>query len=297
VPRPDRTYQIHEVAELTGLATARLRAWERRYDVVRPRRQPNGYRAYTADQVALLRAFAWLIEDGERIGDLAARPREEVLSRVESRSLDGSPTAALLDAVRSFDRGRLEGLVAHQLALRGLRAFAEEVVIPLARSVGDEWALGKIPIAAEHLASEVVLHALKGGLRTSRDSGPLVVGACLPGERHEWGFLATLAVAQENGWRIHYLGADLPVEQMMEAAWRLRPRGVAFSGSDPSLVRSILPALASLPGKLPPKTLAAIGGGGADPHARALRRHGYRVGVEALARRADGRSREQRESS
>jgi methanogenic corrinoid protein MtbC1 len=281
--RPDRTYEIHEVAELTGLAPARLRAWERRYEVVRPERMSNGYRAYTADQVALLRAYARLIESGERIGDLAARPREDVLAAAEARALDGSPQAALLDAVRTFDRERLEGLVAQQLALRGLRAFAEDVVLPLAQSVGDLWALGKIPIAAEHLASEVVLHALKGGLRMSRGTGPLVVCGCLAGERHEWGFLATLAVIQENGWRIHYLGADLPVNEVIEAAWQLAPQGVAFSSSDPAVVRASLPALAAVTSKLPPRTMAVIGGAGVGPHAQTLRGYGFRIGLEAFA--------------
>jgi len=284
VTRPDRTYEIHEVAELTGLAPARLRAWERRHEVVRPRRLPNGYRAYTADQVALLRAFARLIDRGDRIGDLVSRPREDVLAQAEARALDGSPQAALLEAVRAFDRERLEGLVAQQLALRGLRGFAEEVALPLARSVGDLWALGKISIAGEHLASEVVVHALKGGLRMSRGPGPLVVSACLPGERHEWGLLATLAVIQEAGWRIHYLGADLPVGEVVEAAWKLSPRAVAFSGSDPAIVRANLPALASLPGKLPPNTMAAIGGGGVEPHARVLRGYGFRIGLEAFSK-------------
>jgi DNA-binding transcriptional MerR regulator len=282
VNRPDRTYEIHEVAELTGLAAARLRAWERRYEVVRPRRMPNGYRAYSADQVALLRAFARLIEGGDRIGDLVARPREDVLAQAETRALDGTSHAALVEAVRAFDRERLEGLVAQQLALRGLRAFAEEVVLPLAQAVGDLWALGKIPIAAEHLASEVVLHALKGGLRMSRGPGPLVVGACLPGERHEWGVLATLAIAQEGGWRIHYLGADLPVEEIVQAAWTLTPWAVAISGSDPALVRASLPALAALPGKLPPNTMALAGGGGVDFHARTLRGFGFRIGTDAF---------------
>ena len=57
VPESDRPYEINDVARLTGLSTARLRAWERRYEVVRPVRQPNGYRAYTGEQVALLRAL------------------------------------------------------------------------------------------------------------------------------------------------------------------------------------------------------------------------------------------------
>jgi DNA-binding transcriptional MerR regulator len=269
VTRPDRTYEIHEVAELTGLAAARLRAWERRYEVVRPRRLSNRYRVYTADQVALLRAYARLIAGGERIGDLAACEREDVLARAEVRSLDGSPQAALLEAVRAFDRERLEGLVAQQLALRGLRAFAQEVVLPLAQSVGDLWALGRVPIAAEHLATEVVVHALKGGLRTSRGAGPLLV---------------TLAVAQEDGWRIQYLGADLPVDAVVEAAWKLSPEGVAFSGSDPSIVRASLPALAAVVGKLPPRTMAAIGGAGVGPHTHLLRGYGLRIGLEAFTR-------------
>ena len=147
--------------------------------------------------------------------------------------------------------------------------------------MGDLWALGKIPIAAEHLASEVVLHALKGGLRMSRGTGPLVVGACLPGERHEWGFLATLAVMQEDGWRIHYLGADLPVQEVVEAAWKLAPRAVALSSSDPSIVRANLPALAALSAKLPPRPLAVIGG----ERRRAPRAHPARVRLPHRQRR------------
>jgi DNA-binding transcriptional MerR regulator len=284
VTRADRIYEIHEVAVLTGLAPARLRAWERRYEVVRPRRLSNGYRVYTADQVALLRAYARLIAGGERVGDLAGCERDEVLARAAVRPLDESPQAALLEAVRAFDRERLEGLVAQQLALRGLRAFAEEVVLPLAQSLGDLWALGRLPIAAEHLASEVVLHALKGGLRTSRGTGPLLLCGCLSGERHEWGFLATLAVLQEDGWRIHYLGADLPVDAVVEVAWKLTPDGVAFSGSDPSTVRASFPALAAVAGRLPPRTMAVIGGGGVQTHARVLRGYGLKIGLESFTR-------------
>ncbi|HEU5041868.1 MAG TPA: B12-binding domain-containing protein, partial [Gemmatimonadales bacterium] len=209
-------------------------------------------------------------------------PHEEILSHAETRYPQDSPQAALLDAVRRFDRERLEALMAQQLALRGLRAFAQDVVIPLAEAVGDLWALGKIPIAGEHMASEVVLHALKGGLRMNRGLGPLVVAGCLPGERHEWGVLATLAIVQEDGWRVHYLGADLPVEEVVEASWKLSPAAVGLSSSDPAIVRASLPALAALPGKLPPRTLAVLGGAGMAPHARLLHGYGYHLGIQAF---------------
>jgi MerR family transcriptional regulator, light-induced transcriptional regulator len=282
--RPDRTYEIHEVSELTGLAPARLRAWERRYEVVRPRRLPNGYRVYTGEQVALLRAYARLVAGGERIGDLASQPAEAVLARVEARAGDGSPLGALLGAIRDFDRERLEGLVAQQLGLRGLAAFASEVVLPLAQVVGDAWALGQLPVAAEHLASEVVVHALKTGLRAARAGGPLFLAGCLPTERHEWGILATLVQLQERGWRVQYLGADLPIEEMVETSWKLMPDAVGLSSSDPALVRAALPALVALPPRLPPDAIAVLGGAGVEPFARQLQGYGYRIGIESLGR-------------
>ncbi|MCU0620195.1 MAG: MerR family transcriptional regulator [Gemmatimonadales bacterium] len=270
------------MARLTGLAAARLRAWERRYEVVRPVRQPNGYRAYTAEQVALLRAFARLIESGERIGDLAARPLEEVLERAEQRDIAETPHGALLDAVVTYDRDRLEALVGQEVRERGLAGFARDVVMPLAIEVGDLWALGKIPIAAEHLASEVVLHALKGGLR-ARTDGPVCVAALLPHERHEWGFLCCLADVQDLGWQIHYLGPDLPPDDVVEAAWKRGARAVAISASDPANVEPLLPTLAQMPSRLPARTVAVAGGGGIAPFERFLTSHGFRIGLDAFA--------------
>jgi hypothetical protein len=120
----------------------------------------------------------------------------------------------------------------------------------------------------------------------ARSSGPLMVCGCLPGERHEWGLLATLATLQDEGWRVHYLGPDLPVPDLVGAAWKLSPAVAALSGSDPATVQASLPALSAFPGKLPPNTVAAIGGSGVEPHAKLLRRHGFRIEREAFARSA-----------
>ena len=276
----DRRYEIHEVAELTGMQAARLRAWERRYAVVRPERQPNGYRAYTGAQVELLRAFGRLVADGERIGTLAAQPAEEVIARAAGRGR--SPHAAMLAAARALDRERLETLVSREVAERGLAGFARELALPLAHDLGELWALDRLPVAVEHLASEVVLHALKGGLRPRGRKGPLAVSACLPGERHEWGVLSALAAAQAVGWRCQHLGADLPVGDLLDAAWALRPAAVAVSGSNPELVHGCLGDLAALAVRLPPGVIAVAGGAGAEAQARLLRGFGWRIGQGAF---------------
>ena len=188
----ERTYEIRQVAELTGLDTSRLRAWERRYKVVQPTRLANGYRVYSAGQVALLRAFARLIARGEKIGNLVGRPMEEVILEAEQIETPESAPPELLRAVLALDRARLTELVAEEIERRGLAGFAESVVVPLAHAVGDMWALGFLPVAAEHLASEVIVQALKHGIGDTRRPGPLVLASTMPGERHEWGFLSTL---------------------------------------------------------------------------------------------------------
>jgi DNA-binding transcriptional MerR regulator len=281
----ERTYRIHEVSELTGLEPDRLRAWERRYAVVRPVRLPNGYRAYSSEQVALLGAYARLIEGGARIGDLAERPAEEVIARAAGRRLPGPPHAALLEAVKALDRERLEALVAAEVRRHGLAAFARDAAPRLAAAVGELWALGRLPVAAEHVATEVVLRALKGGLAPGRQRGPLVLAAGLPGERHEWGVTAAMVLVQELGWRCHYLGPDLPLAELHDAAWALRPAAVAVSGSNAAVVQRNLDGLAALVPRLPPGVTAIAGGGGTVPHRSLLAGFGWEVGMEAFPAR------------
>jgi methanogenic corrinoid protein MtbC1 len=117
-----------------------------------------------------------------------------------------------------------------------------------------------------------------------------VLAACLPGERHEWGVTAAMVRVQELGWRCHYLGPDLPVGQLGEAAWALRPAAVAVSGATPDAVQRSLPDLAALATRLPPGVAAVAGGGGSVRHRDLLKGFGWQVGLETFADRTDAES-------
>jgi MerR family transcriptional regulator, light-induced transcriptional regulator len=284
-PTPGRSYEIREVAELTGLAAARLRVWERRYEVVRPTRLANRYRVYTSEQVALLRALARLVADGARIGDLIRQPRDQVLARAEGRATDGSSLSRLLDAVKRLDREALATLLAQERARMDAGAFGRQVILPLGEVIGDLWALGRLGVAAEHLASEVVVPELKRALDRLQGAGPgspVLLGACVPGEHHEWGFLVTLLDLAAVGWRVEYLGPDLPLNDFVQAAWTRVPAVVALSSADPANTRRLVPGLRRLPRLLPPGVAVVLGGQGAEASAARLRRSGLRVGIAMM---------------
>ena len=63
--------QIQEAAQLSGLSADAIRFYERRGVLPRPPRQPNGYREYTSDHVAILRLARGLRELGLSLAEIA----------------------------------------------------------------------------------------------------------------------------------------------------------------------------------------------------------------------------------
>ncbi len=75
-------YKIGLVAQLTGLTTDTIRAWERRYASVEPVRTPNGTRLYTDDDVTRLQLMHALTESGDQIGSIAELTTESLRERL-----------------------------------------------------------------------------------------------------------------------------------------------------------------------------------------------------------------------
>ena len=87
-PRP--LYGIGTVARLTGLKPDTLRVWERRYGLGASYKSPSGRRQYTQADLEHLQLVSALVNDGARIGEIAASDRKtlEVLIRGRGNKLD-----------------------------------------------------------------------------------------------------------------------------------------------------------------------------------------------------------------
>ena len=120
------------------------------------------------------------------------------------------------------------------------------VVLPYLQELGERWSGGSIGVAQEHFASNVLrsrLSVLMGA--DERPEGPLAVLACMPGEQHEFGLMATSIVLSRLGWRTCYLGADTPSAELAVTCRTLQPevvvvaarRATAFAAHAPALRR------------------------------------------------------------
>ncbi|MBE0438554.1 MAG: MerR family transcriptional regulator [Gammaproteobacteria bacterium] len=57
----DNQFSISDVSQQTGVASITLRAWERRYGLVKPQRTPKGHRVYSQDNIdEIKQILSWL---------------------------------------------------------------------------------------------------------------------------------------------------------------------------------------------------------------------------------------------
>ncbi|TPG15999.1 MerR family transcriptional regulator [Pedococcus bigeumensis] len=72
-----RVYTIGHAARLTGVPSATIRAWERRYGLVKPVRSEGGYRLYDEQGLQLLRAMGTLVAGGWSASQAAEHLRSD----------------------------------------------------------------------------------------------------------------------------------------------------------------------------------------------------------------------------
>jgi MerR family transcriptional regulator, light-induced transcriptional regulator len=271
-------HPIGVVAERTGLSLDVLRIWERRYSVVEPTRDEAGRRLYTDGDIERLRLLAQATSAGQSIGQIAALPvaslRELVRGAEAARWTSTRPTGRTVGAAelveqamertRAMDGAGVEHVLRRAASLLGTPVFLEEVVVGLTRQIGEEWHRGRLSIAQEHLTSGVLrplLAQLRAGLPV-QPAAPALVVATPVGERHEIGALLAATAASVEGWRVTYLGADLPAEEIARAALETNARAVALSSVYVTDVPMVTAEVQSLRERLPRDVAILLGGAG-----------------------------------
>ena len=251
------TLRIGELARRAGVPTATLRAWERRYGVVSPKRSStSGYRLYTDGDERRLRAMTGLIEQGLAPAEAAERVRAHADFEQAPASSAEAASASVLDHLRSSllaslialdDEGANRELdrAAGSLALE---AFLGEVLLPVLREIGERWARGEARVHEEHFTSALIRSRLLGMARGwgSGSAGELALLACPGGERHDLGLICFGLMLHSRGRRIAFLGADTPTDAILACAHETAPERTVLFALVASRFEEVEPGLAEI---------------------------------------------------
>ena len=232
VTEQESRWRIKEFATIVGVAEATLRAWERRYDLLRPERTSGGFRLYSRADERRIRSMQAHMERGIAAAEAASLALSESEVEVDVPARPGALVEALLLAAEAFDATRFDALLDAAFA-SGKLAGIRDVVLPTLVEVGTRWERAEITVGHEHFSSHLVerrLLSLATGWEAGR--GPLALLACPSGERHTLGLVCFGLVLADRGWRIAYLGADTPVEQIIDVSASVEPDVVVLCALD-----------------------------------------------------------------
>ena len=256
--------RVGELARRVGVAPETLRAWERRYGVLRPSRTPAGYRVYGSDDELRAQRMRELIESGWAAGEAALAVTADETPPPSVTPVVGPPFAAaadqVLDALLSFDCETVQTAFDRVFAVRSMDAALREVVLPALHEIGERWARGDVSVAQEHFATEVITGRLRAlGREWDHGLGPRAILACPSGERHDIGLLCCGLALHRRGWRVTYLGQDTPTDALASAVEAVDPAIVVLGAVQRHPLRLAAPALAGLSERV----AIAVGGAGA----------------------------------
>lgn len=228
---------IQAVSKIVGITPFTLRAWERRYRVLKPKRSDNGRRAYTLSDVEKLRLICTLKNAGHslpRIANLSLPELTQLLSNTSEGPSGNkqvfvkpmSPSSQLENLFQSISTNNFDQL-ASQLKMLQLqldaKSFLLEIVSPLLRNLGQKVMQGELDIFHEHAVSALLKHILTGLLYATeratdfRNQNPIIF-ATPEGDHHEFGALMASILAMVNGHRVFYLGSNMPADSLSKAA-------------------------------------------------------------------------------
>jgi methanogenic corrinoid protein MtbC1 len=126
------------------------------------------------------------------------------------------------------------------------------VFLPALRQIGELWQRGELSVAAEHAATaftERLMSRLTSRLLPDApaEAATLVIG-CVAGEHHAVGARMAADFFRASGWRVRYLGADVPVEEFLAFVRSVRPDVVAVSATLDASERALRRTVAELCG-------------------------------------------------
>lgn len=259
--------RIGELSRRTGVAPELLRAWERRYALLRPARSAGGFRLYSEDderRVELMRAH---LRGGLAAAEAARRALDEAASGDPASAPSPSPeledgARRLRAALNSFDEAGAQETLDRLLSGFTIEAVLRDVIVPYLSELGIRWADGDATVAQEHFATHVLRGRLLGLARGwDGGDGPRALLACAPGELHDLALIAFGLALRRRGWRVTFLGPDTPTETLVDATHELEPKLVVVTATTRRRFSSLVDVLR----RLSRHTRVGIAGAGATP--------------------------------
>jgi DNA-binding transcriptional MerR regulator len=220
-----QSFSIRDIELLTGIKAHTLRIWEQRYDFFKAPRKESNQRFYSNEDLKKLLCISFLYHNGLKVSKIAALSDEEIIRQVRSTELETSNYKTylqkLLQAAIDFNEAEFLGILNHLTHKIGFEKVIADVCYPYLQRLGLLWDTNNVIPAQEHFSSYIIQNRLISETEkysATQSGAPEIILFCPENEYHELPLLYINYLLRKKGWKVLYLGANIKIEDLKEAA-------------------------------------------------------------------------------
>jgi len=231
----EETFPIREVVRLTGVNPVTLRAWERRYGLIRPIRTEGGHRQYSASDIETIRRIQAYSEQGVPVGKvgglLAELPLPSVDSTHAAPACDDDDRVEwrmmLRQALGAFDTARLARLYGHAFSIYPAKVVLQDIFMPVWHELQEGSRLGQ---ASQWAFLDAFLRARIGQrLQLAEDPGRQKIMLAPVSETiRELELLVTGLLVSCDAFDVTVLGAAQPPGELAYVCHAVQPAALVL---------------------------------------------------------------------
>lgn len=229
----DGWFPIREVARLTGVNPVTLRAWERRYGLIVPRRTPKGHRLYDDTHVKRINNILNWLNRGVAVGQVKQLLDARQTQNLAEHNQWGGMHEQMLQAIGDLSERQLDESFNRAISLYPPRTLCKHLLLPLLVNLEQRW--------ANQFGAELERGMFNSWLRTKlgtrvyhsnrQYSGTPLLLVTLCDQRFEPGLWLSAWLASSAGCPVEVIEWSVPLTELPLALERINPRGLLLYAS------------------------------------------------------------------
>ena len=219
----EHVFSIKDLENLSGVKAHTIRIWEKRYNLLKPKRSKTNIRHYDLNNLQKLLNISFLNSNGFKISKIAALDETELAPK--SRELafmgknDSQAIVAFKLAMLNFDQILFYNTYNSLLEEKSFRTIFYEVFIPLLFDLGMLWQTNTISPSHEHfltvhIKQKILVHIERLQSTDPRPSTKTVVLFLPENETHDLGLLFINYEILSLGYHTIFLGENIPLNNL-----------------------------------------------------------------------------------
>ncbi|MFO8086564.1 MAG: MerR family transcriptional regulator [Bacteroidales bacterium] len=225
------TYFIKDLEKLSGIKAHTIRIWEKRYEIVKPKRTETNIRYYSDEDLKRLLNVSILNRNGmkiSRIADMSSSEIEHQMLNLSNLENDyQNYIEKLILAMIDLDENHFERILSHLVTHIGFQETLIKIIHPFFNKIGVLWLTGSVNPAQEHFVTNLIrqklIVAIDGLTVHPRTNSKRFMMFLPENEWHELGLLFYHYLIKSYGHQVIYLGQSVPHADVVKVANIKRP--------------------------------------------------------------------------